>query len=105
MKGNEMFFIRVAFWLCVVIMFLPAEPTEGRQMADDIITAGQAIEAAEQAVADLGGICDRNTELCQTGGQIGQVFMSKARNGARMLYDYLDGDETAPGASGGAETG
>ena len=90
-----MFFIRMAFWLCVVVMFLPAEPVDPQGVEGHLpqITAGDAYQAAEQAVDDISGICARNAELCETGNQIAQVFMAKARYGARLLYDYLHAED------------
>jgi hypothetical protein len=83
-----MFLIRAAFWLSVVIMFIPADPQSGAPAPR--VTVIETMVAARAVVADLSNFCDRNPDVCVTGSAAFQVFAEKAQNGARMLYQYLD---------------
>jgi hypothetical protein len=87
-----MFLVRAAFWLSVVIMFLPADPESGEQAPR--VTAFQAISAAGGAISDLSQFCTRNPDVCETGGSAFHVFADKLRYGAKMLYGYFGNDET-----------
>jgi hypothetical protein len=83
-----MFLIRAAFWLSVVIMFIPADPQS--ETPAPRVTVIEGLVAARAVVADLSNFCDRNPDVCVTGSAAFQVFAEKAQSGARMLYQYLD---------------
>lgn len=83
-----MFLIRVAFWLSVVILFIPADPETGTEAPR--VTAIQALVAARATIADLSGFCQRNPDVCTTGNAAVQLFSEKAHNGVRMLYRYFN---------------
>ena len=83
-----MFLIRAAFWLSLVVLLLPGDPQTGEQAPR--VNAIEALVAARTAVADLSAFCDRNPDVCATGGTAFQVFAQKVRYGAHMLYDYFD---------------
>jgi Family of unknown function (DUF5330) len=82
-----MFLIRAAFWLSVVILFIPADPQAGTPPPR--VSAIETLIAARTAVADMSGFCDRNPDACTTGGAAFRLFVDKAENGARMVYEYL----------------
>jgi hypothetical protein len=83
-----MFLIRAAFWLTVVIMFIPADPQSDAPAPR--VTVIETMVAARAVVADLSNFCDRNPDVCVTGSAAFQIFAEKAQSGARMLYQYLD---------------
>ncbi len=83
-----MFLIRAAFWLSVVIMFIPADPQAGTPAPR--VSAIETLVAARTAVSDMSAFCDRNPDACVTGGAAFQLFVDKAENGARILYKYLE---------------
>ena len=85
------FLLRVAFWLSVVIMFIPADPQTGAEAPR--VTLVSALVAARATVADLSGFCDRNPDVCVTGNAAVRLFSDKAQNGVKMLYRYLDGSK------------
>ncbi len=82
-----MFLIRTAFWLSVVIIFLPG--VESNEQASKF-DAGEAYQAAQSTMSDLSGFCGRNPAVCATGGQMLTAFGKKARDSAQMVYQYLD---------------
>jgi hypothetical protein len=88
-----MFLIRAAFWLSVAILFIPGDQSSDAPRVSMV----NALVAARATVADLSGFCQRNPDVCVTGGTAVDVFTDKAGNGVRMLYRYLNDDETATG--------
>lgn len=92
-----MFLLRAAFWLSVVILLIPADPESGAEAPR--VTALQALVAARATIADMSAFCDRNPDVCVTGGAAWQLFTEKAENGARMLYQLFDDGPTADPAA------
>lgn len=72
-----MFFIRVAFWLGLVVLLLP---TDERQQAR---VYGTAVSTVERIVT----FCDRNAQACAAGAEVWATFVKKAEFGARMAID------------------
>ncbi len=98
-----MFLIRAAFWLSVVILFIPGDPDSDSPAPR--VSFIEGFVAARAVVADLSQFCERNPDVCVTGGAALQVFADKAQNGARMLYNYLDGAGAAATGEQGTLTG
>lgn len=102
-----MFLLRSAFWLTIVIMLIPADPETGDAPR---LTVVETVMAMRATVADLSGFCDRNPDVCVTGGAAVQLIAEKAQTGAEIVYRFITGDEPeggidmAPGAPG-APTG
>ncbi len=92
-----MFLLRSAFWLTLVILLIPADPDSGEAPRVSLVNA---FMAAQATVADLSGFCDRNPDVCVTGGAAIGIFAEKAENGVQMLYRYFD-DEGDPGDAEG----
>lgn len=84
-----MFLIRAAFWLSLVIAFIPVNPADlgENQRA---VSAGETIGAMQMAISDMRGFCERNPQSCDTGRELFSQFGAKARNGARIVHDFLD---------------
>jgi hypothetical protein len=74
-----MFFIRMAFWLGLVVLVMP---TEEHQQA-------RVYNAATAAVERAAPFCDRNPKTCATGGQLWATFLKKAEFGARLAVDLI----------------
>jgi hypothetical protein len=93
-----MFLVRTAFWLSIVVLLLPADADSGDQAPR--VSAFEAISAARSTVDDLSQFCERNPDVCVTGGSAFHVFADKVRFGAKMLYTYFGdgkvGTETPP---------
>lgn len=93
-----MFLVRTAFWLGVVIMLIPVDD-EARQTAETAaqpVAALEAVDAAQETLADVGGFCARNPETCAVGGRLATTFALKARTGAKLVSDFID-DQLAGG--------
>ncbi len=97
-----MFLLRSAFWLTIVIMLIPADPESGEAPR---VTVAEAMGALRDTVTDLSGFCDRNPDVCVTGGAAAQMIAEKSQNGIEIVYRYVTGEESggidmAPGAPG-----
>ncbi|HZP20061.1 MAG TPA: DUF5330 domain-containing protein [Bauldia sp.] len=94
------FLIRAAFWLCVVILLIPADPKSGAEAPR--VTLVQAFLAAQATVSDISGFCGRNPDVCATGGAAIDLLAEKAESGVRMLnryFDQKDRNSAAPAAA------
>ncbi|MFO1183251.1 MAG: DUF5330 domain-containing protein [Bauldia sp.] len=81
-----MFFLRAAFWIAVVVMFIPNDPENGDAPR---VTLIQAMAATRAAVQDIGQFCDRNPEVCSTSHAAIEVMADKARYGFKMLVQHF----------------
>lgn len=88
--GRTMFFLlRLAFFLGLVILLVPADQTEVKT-GGRLISSTDMIVAASQALDDAKGFCERQPAACEVGHAFGDTYSAKARTAARMIYDYLD---------------
>jgi Family of unknown function (DUF5330) len=87
--GRVMFFLmRMAFWLGVVCLLLPASgPTS--TAPDAQLNAKEAVTLASAAVSDARGFCDRQPTACKVGGKVAIALGHKAEAGARTLYEFI----------------
>lgn len=84
-----MFLLKTVFWLSLLILLIPAgkeASTEGR----GVVSASEVISAVRAVWDDLSAFCDRNQETCETGSRLAARFGDKARNGAKVLYEFVD---------------
>ena len=81
------FLIRMAFWFSLVLLALPLDPA-GTNGAS--VSPIQAFFAAQQAVDDLSGICERKPDVCEVGKAAMQTIGVRARETARIAYDMLE---------------
>src|SRR6185437_14533975 len=88
-RGREMFFLlRMAFWLGLVLVLLPRDPTPESEKAPQI-NASDAISAATAAASDMGQFCKRQPAACEVGGQAATAIGQRAQDGARQLYKII----------------
>lgn len=85
--GVMFFLLRVAFWLSIVVVLLPAGPKTDPNAPQ--VSTFEAIVAAQAAWNDARGFCAREPQACSVGSQAFHVFGQKAQNGAKMLYEFL----------------
>jgi len=92
-----MFLLKTLFWLSLVILLIPAgQATISAGRGE--ISKFEMLSAAKAVWNDFSTFCERNQETCETGNQLVAQFGDKARNGAKMLYEYLDEDFDQTGA-------
>lgn len=97
-----MFFLRLAFWMLVVVALIPVDEAllESDQQA---ISTYETIGAAQAAITDLAAFCERNPQACETGREIFSQLGAKARTGIGHINDYLDtqfAENQTPAANG-----
>jgi len=86
------FLLRMAFWIGLVLVLLPADKTPESDKLPQV-DAADAISAASAAVSDLGQFCARQPQACAIGGQAASVIGHRAQSGARKVYHFLHDDE------------
>ncbi|WP_208988707.1 DUF5330 domain-containing protein [Labrenzia sp. VG12] len=88
--GSDMFFLlRTAFWLTLVLALIPLGSGKESTTVEKVDPVS-AFLAAQATVSDIGGFCGRNPQACETGGNALTAIGSRARDGARIVYEYLD---------------
>lgn len=84
-----MFFVKAAFWLTLVVAFIPvrsADLPEGERA----VSTAETVTFARSVVDDVMTFCKRNEETCETGSLLISQMGAKAREGARITYAWLD---------------
>ncbi len=85
------FIIRSAFWLSLVLLLIPfGNGDDGKS-----VSPVQAMFAAKGAIEDLSGMCERKPDVCAVGSAAFHTIGVRAREGARMAYTALGGDQPA----------
>lgn len=74
-----MFLIRTAFWLTLIILLLPTNEQEQRNVYG----------TAEAAVKDMKSFCTRNPQVCEKSSEALDIFAQKAQFGAKMVMDFI----------------
>ncbi|SDQ88450.1 DUF5330 domain-containing protein [Pseudovibrio sp. Tun.PSC04-5.I4] len=84
------FLLRTTFWIGLVLLLLPI----GTGSDEDAPSIGivQVYMAAQSTFKDLGGFCDRNANACEMGGSVFTLVGLKAKEAARLTYNYLSDD-------------
>lgn len=96
-KGRGMFVLRSAFWLTVVILLLPADPDTGEAPRSVI---EEALVSARATVAGLSGFCQRNVDLCTTGGAAVDFVAETAENSVEKIYGLIEAGPAVPNPAG-----
>jgi Family of unknown function (DUF5330) len=82
-----MSFLKLAFWLALLVLLLP---TDAYQQARLTTFANTAMER-------VSSFCDRNGKTCAAGGDLWATFLRKAEFGVRLVGDLLGaGGRQAP---------
>jgi hypothetical protein len=84
------FLLRVAFWLSLAVMLLPATPPP-EQSQPARLSAAQALAAAGSAMSDMRQFCARRPDACTTGSQVLTLLAEKAQNGLRIVGEFVGG--------------
>ena len=82
-----MVLLRTAFWLSLVILLIPAAPS-GDGARPQTAGTGDALTAAQAAVREAAGFCERNPRACEGAGAALAAF-GKAQTGARRLCERI----------------
>ena len=100
------FLLRVAFWLSVVVLLLPAPADQRADPNKPQVSTLETLSVAKTAFEDARGFCARKPEACETGSHALQAFGQKAQYGAKILYEFLsDRFADAPKAASAEQPG
>lgn len=75
-----MFLIRSAFWLVLLILLIPTDEAQQKQIYG----------TAQSAVADIRSFCDRNPQTCASSQYAFNVLVQKAQYGAQMIQTLVE---------------
>ncbi len=86
------FMIKTGFWFSLVLVALPfLDPGSRDTLADaPPVEVGVSVAAAIEAFEDIRQICARKPDVCETGGQTFAALGVRAKEGARIAYQFLD---------------
>lgn len=90
------------FWFSMVLVTIPFFDAGTRERLADAppVAVGDSVTAAFTALEDIRGICARNPGVCETGSETVAALGMRAREGARIAYEFLDDRFAAAPASG-----
>ncbi|MEP9378803.1 DUF5330 domain-containing protein [Aquabacter sp. CN5-332] len=94
------FLIRMSFWLGIVLLLLPISTSEDGTRQ---IGAWQALSAAQSALADASGFCQRQPDACAVGGQLLGHLGDKAQAAAGWLLENVGSAHDASEAAAAVE--
>lgn len=86
------FLFKCAFFLMllfVAVAYFTPMPKDGHPIETGYSVL-DALIAVKSTIADLGNFCDRNPDTCETGKSVVGNLGVKARDGARITYEFLD---------------
>ena len=92
--------VRMAFWLSIVILLLPAAPSP--QIAEAQFNATEALAAAMAAISDMRQVCTRQPDACVVASKAIVAFGQKTQASASDIYDLIDRQANGDGAPLGA---
>lgn len=86
------FIIRSVFWLSLVLLLIPFG---GGKDGEAMVNPLQAMVAAKGAIEDIAGMCERKPDVCAVGRAAAHTIGVRAREGARIAYQAIEGDTVA----------
>lgn len=104
------FLIRGAFWFSLVLVMLPIFDQEATdRLADEPgVELTDALGAAAGVISYATELCAEKPDVCVKGAETFSTLGSRAREGARVAYTYLDtqfADEAATKTADAVKTG
>ena len=86
------FLIKGAFWFSLVLVMLPIfdEDAANRLKDEKGVELTDALGAAAGAISYVGSLCSEKPDVCVKGAETFSALGSRAREGARVAYTYLD---------------
>lgn len=84
--------VKGSFWFSLVLVTIPFFDAETRDTLAEAppVAVGESVSAAFVALEDIRGLCARNPGVCETGGETVIALGIRAREGARLAYEFLD---------------
>ena len=87
---------RVAFWISIVLLLLPAASSQ--QAAEPQFDATRALAAAMATISDMRQFCARQTDACSVGSEAIVAFGRKTQASANVIYNAIKKQANGDGA-------
>lgn len=86
------FLIRTAFWFSMVLVMLPIfdQDATNRLANEKGVELTDALGAAAGVISYATDLCAEKPDVCVKGAETFSTLGSRAREGARVAYSYLD---------------
>ena len=100
------FLIKGTFWFSLVLVLLPFLNAESSAKLEKgpTVAIGDTFSAASEAIEYVSAICLQKPDVCEKGAETFVALGHRAREGARVAYQFLDtqfADEEAAKAGPG----
>ncbi|MCZ4089919.1 DUF5330 domain-containing protein [Sinorhizobium psoraleae] len=96
------FLVKAAFWFSLVLVLLPfLDPSSTEKLQHGPkVEIGDTFSAANEAFQYISAICVQKPDVCEKGAETFVALGHRAREGARIAYEFLDTQfaETGSGA-------
>lgn len=83
------FLLRLAFWIGLVLVLLPRDPSKDDAAKAPQIGAADAVSAATAAINDMSQFCTRQPAACEIGGKAASEVGNRAQGGAKKIYQII----------------
>ncbi|HEV7319480.1 MAG TPA: DUF5330 domain-containing protein [Ensifer sp.] len=86
------FLIKATFWFSMVLVLLPfLDPSSSNKLEHaPKVELGDTFAAANEAFQYISAICIQKPEVCEKGAETFVALGHRAREGARIAYEFLD---------------
>ena len=86
------FLIKATFWFSLVLVLLPfLDPSSSQKLEHaPKVELGDTFAAANEAFQYISAICIQKPEICEKGAETFVALGHRAREGARIAYEFLD---------------
>lgn len=86
------FLIKATFWFSLVLVLLPfLDPSSSQKLEyAPKVELGDTFAAANEAFQYISAICIQKPEICEKGAETFVALGHRAREGARIAYEFLD---------------
>lgn len=86
------FLIKATFWFSMVLVLLPfLDPSSAEKLEHGPkVELGDTFSAANEAFQYISAICIQKPEVCEKGAETFVALGHRAREGARIAYEFLD---------------
>lgn len=93
------FLIKGTFWFSLVLVLLPfLDPTGSKTLENGPkVDVGDTVSAATEAFGYISAICTEKPDVCAKGAETFVALGHRAREGARIAYQFLDTQFAEPG--------
>lgn len=98
--GKTMWFlIKGTFWFSLVLVLLPfLDPSSSKTLeGSPKVDVGDTVSAASEAFSYISAICVEKPDVCIKGTETFVALGHRAREGARIAYQFLDTQFAEPG--------